>query len=146
MIVSCQKIVDMNGRELLDSQSLTKGKLYPVLSVYRELGVTTQFQIFSDDGTPIIVKANQFSIEDASLPTSWTSQTYEGGCDHEGYPELLEGDILERYFDGDDEEALEAVKRVAVQASIDTGIDILSVATFSSFLDGVRISGFDKDD
>lgn len=146
MIVACQKIVGLGGMELLDSQFLTKGKLYPVLSIFRESGTATKFRIFADDGTPIIVEANEFSVHDATTPSTWSSKTYEGESVQEGYPEVLDGDIMERYFDGDDEEALEALKRVARQASIDTGVDILSIATYSSFLNGIRISGSAGDD
>lgn len=134
MIVACQKILDLNGVELKASTFLTKGKSYPVLSVSMYPGQPMKFRIIADDGTPVVVEGDRLSIEDATVPETWVSKIKNGGFIQSGYPEILDADIMERYFEGDDPEALEAVKRAVRQASIDTGIDILSISSYSNLI------------
>lgn len=132
MIVACQKILDMNGVELESSTFLTKGKSYPVLSVSIYPGHPMKFRFVSDDGTPVLVEADRFSVEDPSVPESWVTEVKDRVFIESGYPEIVDADIMDRYFEGDDPEALEAVKNAVRQASIDTGIDITSISSYSS--------------
>lgn len=131
MIVNCRKILDLNGSEMGGSTFLTKGKSYPVLSVSMFPGKAMAFRIIADDGTPIVVEGNCLDIEDATIPETWISTVKDGSYAKSGYPEIIDAGIMERYFDGDDPEALEAVKNAVRQASADTGIDIPSIAGYS---------------
>lgn len=132
MIVNCKKILDLNGSEMESSTFLTKGKSYPVLSVSMFPGKTMAFRIIADDGTPIVVEGNCLDIEDATVPETWISTVKDGNYVKSGYPAVIDAEIMERYFDGDDPEALEAVKNAVRQASFDTGIDILSISSYSA--------------
>lgn len=120
--------------------------MYPVLSVSLSPGKPMMVRIIADDGTPIYVESERFSIEDSTVPESWVPDVKDGRFTEIGYPEIVDAGIMERYFEGDDPEVLESVKRAVRQASLDTGIDIPSIASYSSFLDGVRISGSVEDD
>lgn len=91
-----------------------------------------KFRFVSDDGTPVLVEADRFSVEDPSVPESWVTEVKDRVFIESGYPEIVDADIMDRYFEGDDPEALEAVKNAVRQASIDTGIDITSISSYSS--------------
>ena len=83
---------------------LRTGSNYAVQEIFFEKQRGVSYRIISDDAaTPAFFPANECTIIDGSIPSSWKAHIYDTGSFVLSPPAWLEPGFWERYFDDDPE-------------------------------------------
>ena len=88
------------GAAVETDDSLTVGREYHVIEVEMQAGKAVDIRVLADDGIPILVPIDRFSIVDPKLIGDWGVDR-QGGVTTIAPPAFLRHGFWERYFNAD---------------------------------------------